>query len=165
MLEQIMIVEETPEMNRFLKTFALPEKPHSLLPVVPRNLGDISEVELMSLYSEFMSWVNYAQAQLIAAEIVEERELNTFEYTKACTLIEQWGNKIKGELVTIAKAKRDVEDKVQKQQEAYTQARAYRKLVETVFERCERGAQVLSRELSRRISLAPKENRAARFIA
>jgi hypothetical protein len=47
----------------------------------------------------------------------------------------------------------------------YTQARAYRKLVDTVFDRCERGAQVLSRELSRRISLAPKESRANRFIA
>jgi hypothetical protein len=165
MLEQMMIEKEIPEMDRFLRNFALPEKPHSLLPVVPRNLGDISEVELMSLYSEFMSWVNYAKAQLVTAEIVEERELNAFEYVKACTLIEQWGNKVKGELVTIAKAKRDVEDKVQKQQEAYTQARAYRKLVDTVFDRCERGAQVLSRELSRRISLAPKENRAARFIA
>ena len=68
-----MIEQEIPEMDRFLRNFALPEKPHSLLPVVPRNLGDISETELMSLYSEFMSWVNYAQAQLIAAEIVEER--------------------------------------------------------------------------------------------
>ena len=72
MLEQRMIVEETPEMDRFLRNFALPEKPHSLLPVVPRNLADISEVELMSLYSEFMSWVNYAKAQLVTAEIVEE---------------------------------------------------------------------------------------------
>ena len=160
-----MITEETPEMTRFLKTFAFPEKPHSLLPVVPRNLGDISEIDLMSLYSEFMSWVNYAKAQLVTGEIIEERELNTFEYIKACTLIEQWGNKVKGELVTIAKAKRDVENKVQKQQEVYTQARAYRKLVDTVFDRCERGAQVLSRELSRRISLAPKESRANRFTA
>ena len=74
MLEQRMIVEETPEMDRFLRNFALPEKPHSLLPVVPRNLADISEVELMSLYSEFMSWVNYAKAQLVTAEIVEETE-------------------------------------------------------------------------------------------
>ena len=164
MLERVMTPEETPELKRFLQTFSFPEKPHGLLPVVPRNLGDISETELMSLYSEFMSWVNYAKAQLVTAEIVEERELNTFEYVKACTLIEQWGNKVKGELVTIAKAKRDVENKVQTQQEAYTQARAYRKLVDTVFDRCERGAQVLSRELSRRISLAPKENRASRYL-
>ena len=164
MLERKMIIDETQEMDRFLHNFLLPEKPHGLLPVVPRNLGDISEIDLMSLYSEFMAWVNYTKSQLVSAEIIEERELNTFEYIKACTLIEQWGNKVKGELVTIAKAKRDVEEKVQTQQETYTQARAYRKLVDTVFDRCERGAQVLSRELSRRISLAPKENRASRFL-
>jgi hypothetical protein len=44
------------------------------------------------------------------------------------------------------------------------QKRAYRKLVDTVFDRCERGAQVVSRELSRRIGMSGKELRQHRFM-
>jgi hypothetical protein len=51
------------------------------------------------------------------------------------------------------------------QQESYQAARAYRKLVETMFDSCERGAQLLSRELSRRIGLGGKDNRMARYTA
>jgi hypothetical protein len=63
----------------------------------------------------------------------------------------------------LAKARRDVDPEVIQQQEEHLNSRAYRKMVDAVFERCERGAQVLSRELSRRISIAPQERRQARF--
>ncbi len=67
--------------------------------------------------------------------------------------------------VTIAKARRDIDSRVTSQQDEHRQARAYRKLVESVFDRCERGAQLLSRELSRRIGLHSKETRGSRFSA
>ena len=112
-----------------------------------------------------MAWLTYAKAQLVQAEIAEERERNILEYLQSSVLIEQWDNKMKGDLVTVAKAKRDVDPRITDQLEVYTQKRAYRKLVDTVFDRCERGAQVVSRELSRRISLAPKDNRLNRYTA
>ena len=59
----------------------------------------------------------------------------------------------------------DTKAEVIEAQQLYSEKRAYRKLVESVFERCERGAQVISRELSRRISLAPQERRQARYSA
>jgi hypothetical protein len=151
------------ELERFTRNFSLPERPHGQLPEIPTHIGDMGELELMELYTEFMAWLNYAKAQLVIAEIDEERELNHLEYVKSATLISLWDNKSKGDMVTISKAKRDVDVKIQTQQEAYIQARAYRKLVDTVFDRCERGTQIISRELSRRISTAPQERRLARY--
>jgi hypothetical protein len=152
-----------PEMELFKQNFPLPEKPKGLLPELPRNIGDIGDHDLMELYTDFMAWLVYAKAQLVQAEIAEERTRNEFEYLQSSILIEQWGNKTKGDLVTVAKAKRDIDPKITEQLEIYTQKRAYRKLVDTVFDRCERGAQVVSRELSRRIGMSGKELRQHRF--
>lgn len=153
----------TPELERFTRNFALPERPHGSFPEIPTAIGDMGELELMELYTEYMAWLNYAKAQLVIAEIDEERELNHLEYLRSTTLISLWDNKTKGDMVTISKAKRDVDAKIQTQQDAHLQARAYRKLVDTVFDRCERGTQIISRELSRRISTAPQDRRLARY--
>lgn len=112
-----------------------------------------------------MSWVSYAKAELVKAEIDEDRLLNASKFEDASALIGQWAAEAKGDRVTIAKARRDTDPRVIAATEAYRQARAYRKLVEAMFDRCERGAQVLSRELSRRIGLAPREGKLHRFTA
>tara|TARA_Y100000310_G_C20509332_1_gene728025 strand:+ start:664 stop:1020 length:357 start_codon:yes stop_codon:yes gene_type:complete len=112
----------------------------------------------MSLYSEMVSWVNYAKAEMVKAEIIEENALSLLKQTEAEALLEQWDSG-KGDRVTMAKARRDVDPRVKEQQSQYYQSRAYRKMVDTVFDRGERNANVLSRELSRRISLTPNERR------
>lgn len=117
----------------------------------------------MELYSQYMSWVSYAKAELVQAEIDEERVANDLKITEAEVLIGQWGVSTKGDTVTLAKARRDVDPEVIKWQNKHLEARAYRKLVDSVFERCERGAQLLSRELSRRISMAPQERRQSKY--
>lgn len=117
----------------------------------------------MALYGQYMAWMSYAKAELVQAEIEEERVANDLKVTEAEVLIGQWGASTKGDTVTLAKARRDVDPEVVKWQNKHLEARAYRKLVDSVFERCERGAQLLSRELSRRISIAPQERRQARF--
>lgn len=111
----------------------------------------------MSLYSEFVAWASYAKAELVKAEIEEERSANRIKVKEAVALIDQWSSDAKGDRVTIAKARRDADPDVVQVQEEHRQARAYRKLVDTMFDRCERASQVLSRELSRRIGMNPKE--------
>lgn len=118
----------------------------------------------MSLYNEFMAWVSYAKADYVMAEIAEDRTENNLKVVEARAIIGQWSAGSKGDTVTLAKARRDIDPAVVSAREEHLQARAYRKLVESVFERCERGAQVLSRELSRRIGLAPKEYRQAKYL-
>jgi hypothetical protein len=114
----------------------------------------------MSLYSEMVSWVNYAKAEVSKAEIVEEQSMGALKHLEAATLIKQWDDKVnKAETVTMSKARRDVDSEVVDATDNHREARAYRKLVDTVFDRCERNANVISRELSRRISLSPVERR------
>lgn len=116
----------------------------------------------MNAYSEFMSWLSYAKTELVVAEIDEERCANNLRLMEAQTLIGQWSGE-KGDTVTLAKARRDTDPQVLETQDKHLGARAYRKLVESVFERCERSTQILSRELSRRISTAPQDRRLHRY--
>ena len=113
----------------------------------------------MSLYSQMVSWVNYAKAEVVQAEVIEEYKLSALRQTEAFTLISQWDTTKKGDTVTMAKARRDVDSEVVICVKNHREARAYRKMVDTVFDRCERNANVLSRELSRRISMTPVERR------
>ncbi len=157
------IKKEDDVLIRFSKKFTLPDKPADALPELPKHLDDLSDAALMDIYSEFMSWLSYVKAELVKAEIAEEREFNYSRLIDAKVLIEQWGDEAKGDRVTIAKARRDIDNRVVAQQDSHREARAYRKLTESVFDRCERATQLLSRELSRRISNSPREGRSARF--
>jgi hypothetical protein len=149
--------------EKFNQKFTMPPRPAGEMPQVPQYLDELSDAELMSLYGEFMAWVSYSKAELVEAEINEERQANNCRIVEAKCLIGQWSDTAKGDTVTLAKARRDVDPEVIEQQEEHLNSRAYRKMVDAVFERCERGAQVLSRELSRRISIAPQERRQARY--
>ena len=152
-------------MGEFLSKFPLAFKPEGEFPELPSYLDDMPDSELMELYTKFINWGSYAKSELVQAEIVEERSAASQKFSEATTLINQWGEGAKGDTVTLAKARRDVDPAVISTTEEYLQARALRKLTEAVFERCERGAQVISRELSRRISMAPNERRQGKFSA
>lgn len=151
--------------ERFNKVFSLPKKPGEELPELPKHLDDMDDSTLMECYSEFMAWLSYAKSELVKAEIDEERESNYCRLLESKVLIEQWSDEAKGDRVTIAKARRDIDNRVVAQQEEHRKARAYRKLVESVFDRCERATQLLSRELTRRVSSGPREHRNHRFNA
>lgn len=157
--------EPDPALAKFSRKFSHPSRPSAEVPDLPKHLDDLGDDDLMDLYTEFMSWVSYAKAEMVHAEIDEEREANFLRILEAKVLIEQWGAEAKGDRVTIAKARRDIDSRVVSQQDAHRQARAYRKLVEAMFDRCDRGAQLLSRELSRRIGLHSRESRSGRFGA
>jgi hypothetical protein len=155
----------TDPVERFKDKFSLPARPGSAPPEIPRDLDGLSDADLMNLYREFMAWVSYSQSELVMAEIDEEKQSHKCRLSESTVLIGQWNSADKADRVTLAKARRDVDPIVVAQQEAYQTARAYRKLVETMFASCERGAQLLSRELSRRIGLGSKDNRITRYTA
>jgi hypothetical protein len=144
---------------KFFLRFDLPKKPGDEIPGLPSYLDELSDADLMALYSQMVSWVNYAKAEVVQAEIIEENTLSALRQTEAFALISQWDDTNKGDTVTMAKARRDVDPEVGVRRRKHHEARAYRKMVDTVFDRCERNANVLSRELSRRISLTPVERR------
>lgn len=159
------LAPKSPIMGNFLEKFSLPERPQGSVPEIPPFLDELPDNKLMEFYTLFMAWVSFAKADMVLAEIDEERAANDLKLTEAETLIGQWSDKEKGDTVTLAKARRDTKQEVVEAQRLYSEKRAYRKLVESVFERCERGAQVISRELSRRISLSPQERRQGKYTA
>lgn len=156
---------EDPSVVKFKQRFSLPDRPTEALPDLPHNLDDLCDADLMEHYREFVAWVSFAKAELVKAEIDEERTAHECKIVESQTLIGQWSADAKGDRVTLAKARRDVDPQVLKYQEAHLKARAYRKLAEAMFDRCERGAQLLSRELSRRVGSGQRESRNARMTA
>ena len=144
---------------KFNLKFDSPRKPGDAMPTLPEELDVLSDGELMSQYAEMVSWVNYAKSELVHAEIIEENALSALRQAEALALLEQWDRDNKGDTVTMAKARRDVDPTVVERHTRHHEARSYRKLVDTVFDRGERNANVLSRELSRRISLTPNERK------
>jgi len=160
--------ESTPEpapVTKFKRQFSLPDRPSVDLPDIPNDLDDLSDSALMESYREFVAWVSFSKAELVKAEIAEEYAAHMAKITEAECLIGQWSNDTKSDRVTLAKARRDIDPKVVAQQEALLAARAYRKLADAMFDRCERGAQLLSRELTRRVGGGQRDNRNARLTA
>ena len=149
----------TKAQAKFNLKFDVPRKPGDEMPGLPASLDGLSDDSLMALYSEMVSWVNYAKSELVHAEIIEENALSALRHVEALALLEQWDAANKGDTVTMAKARRDVDPRVMEQQERHHEARSYRKLVATGVDRGERNSNVLSRELSRRSSLIPAERR------
>lgn len=114
----------------------------------------------MNRYAEFVAWANYAKSVLVQAEIEEEQAEHDLKVVEAQTLIGEWSSD-KKDTVTAAKARRDTDKTVVDARQKLLNARAYRKLLESVYDRCEKSGAVLSRELSRRIGL--KEYKTQRY--
>ena len=162
--EEVVPTTSTRIIEDFSEQFGLPERPGDQMPSIPSSIDTLSDSSLMRLYGEMISWLSYAQSELVKADIDEDFYATALKLAEARTLIDQWGDGSKGDTVTLAKARRDVDPDVVNATQQHLNARAYRKLVGTLYERCERGLQIISRELSRRIAHAPTEHRQQRFI-
>ena len=62
-----------PIMGDFLSKFSLPDRPGGTVPDLPNFLDEMPENVLMESYTLFMSWMSYSKAELVMAEIAEER--------------------------------------------------------------------------------------------
>ncbi len=121
--------------------------------MIPFNLDDLSDANLMALYSQFVGWTNYAKAQLVLAELDVQYEEDRLESLSALKLLSLASLESKSDTVTLRKAHRDSDPEYMKQKFCLRKAEASKKLTDTVFDRCERATSLLSRELSRRISM------------
>ena len=74
---------------KFFLRFDFPKKPGDEIPKLPPHLDELSDADLMSLYSQMVSWVNYAKAEVVQAEVIEENTLSALRQTEAMALLEQ----------------------------------------------------------------------------
>ena len=126
------------------------------------SFDQLGDADVMNKYAEFVAWANYAKSVLVQAEIEEEQAEHDLKLVEAHSLIEEWSvTTAKKDTVTAAKARRDLSENVVGARQRLLNARAYRKLIDSVYDRCEKSGAVLSRELSRRIGL--KEYKTQRY--
>lgn len=121
-------------------------KPHTEeLPDLPFDPSSISDSELMTMFSTYVSWQNYLDLQLAEVEFVAENVETAYEEIKG----KAWGA-----LGGTATDKRVTVEAVPRVVSAKTKLAEANKSVGLVKKElfvAERGANLLSRELSRRI--------------
>lgn len=136
----------------------LPTRPELEMPHLSGDIGDLSDGALMKLYNEHVQWANFMAVQVAKADIEEddaEAALTTAS-AKYMILNAPTGRDDK---VTIIRAQRDADPEVVALSQKVREAKAFRKMVTTIFTNLERSTAAISRELSRRIGLAPAQGR------
>lgn len=127
----------------------------------------------MEMFSHAVSWQNFADTIATESEIREAELLSHKETLEAKILLDSWNNRpqitgpkggIRSDFTaTIAKAARDSDTEVVSINELYLKAKASRKRAQTVRDNSERVAQLISREISRRIGREYTERKQARY--
>lgn len=131
-------------------------------PTLPPDITALGDEDLMLLYTQFSSYSDFVNTQLSCA-IIDERDIERqIEYEEASALIRHHTSNSKG-TVTIMKAMVDVDPEIAKLKKLHTEKYAYRKLLETLANNCERGSMVCSRELTRRTAGDTFKTRTRKF--
>lgn len=132
----------------------VPPRPSQEPPVMPDELTDLTDSELMKLMTAVNKWANHLGYQLSRAQVAEKFAAQLVEKLSAFQQI-----KNKGGSVTAMKASvwddEHYADARQKEHDAY----AHRKLVEALYNAVDRDSFVLSRELTRRIGRNDRDRR------
>lgn len=116
----------------------------------------------MLLFSRYIAWQNFVAVKHVQAEVAEADAETSLRYAEATGLVESWTG-AKEDRVTVAKAERELDPDVREARQTYDKARAHRKMLGVLVANMERGAALISRELSRRIGRDPVERRDRRW--
>ena len=140
--------------------FARPGVPGPEAPELFMDLGELTADEMMNLFAEFSAWANYAAVKVAEAEAAEDDVESDLKVAEARFLINSM--EVDDQKITTARLKRDSDPEVIRLQKELRRCRAVRKLLTTYFSNYERSAAVLSRELTRRSTLFPHEQRSSK---
>ncbi len=148
--------EESAHASRRLRGqgLSLPTPPVSEAPDMPADITELSDEELMELYSKLVTIQNFVTAQLAAAE-VDERMCEK----KAARLQAAKMGNTSDKTVSAAKARVASDPEVVVVLTELDSIYAYRKLVEAVHQNLDRNVTLASRELTRRTSSTPNGKR------
>jgi len=130
-------------------------------PGLPEDVSALSDDALVRMMTVLSGWADYLEAELAAAEVHERGCNDILEVIEAEGLIRNWGE---SGSVNVAKARAKVSSsEVVEARDQAQVAYARRKYLTTIFNRAERGAALLSRELTRRLGREQVTRRADRY--
>lgn len=135
-----------------------PERPGSKPPLLPEDLTDQSDRELMKLLTRLGKWVGYLGYQKSAAEVDERFAATKVERMAALAQIKNKGGSVSAMKASVWDSD-EYSDAKRAEQEAY----AYRKLVEALYNAVDKDSFTVSRELTRRTGRNDREKRQQRW--
>ena len=138
----------------------LPGRPAKPVPEIPLNLPDVGDQRLMELFTLYTAWANFIDVRRVQAEIEEATAETELKVLDATGLAAGWVDP-KESRVTIIRAETKLDPEYAAAQSRFDEAKARRKMLTVLSTNMERGAALLSRELTRRVGRAPIEGRAA----
>jgi|APCry1669191860_1035381.scaffolds.fasta_scaffold21895_2 hypothetical protein len=116
------------------------------IPVIPDDLTDIEDQELMRLFQHFVEYNNFLLLQISCARIDEENATKDFDRYEASMLLQA----VKGETVARTKAKVISSPEGQALEDELAVRRNYHSLLKSIQDGVTESTKVISRELSRR---------------
>lgn len=124
-----------------------PSRPHVDIPDMPLQVGDMPDDELMELFNTFTAWADYLAVETAKKSAVEEYHEDNLTELKANYIL-------LGSNTVTGRAQADVAPDVRDLRRRLRTAKNVRKLLEAKFTNCDRNAKALSRELTRRTTVA-----------
>jgi hypothetical protein len=129
-------------------------RPDGESPALPRDPTELDDSQLMVAFTNFMGWVDFSATQLGFAEVDERCAESMLDKKRDLLMLRKRPTAEalrKGEeRITLIKAEIEDDPDVIELAQAHAIAYARRKLLNTTYERYDRDAFVLSREITRR---------------
>ena len=129
-------------------------QPADEIPQIPEDITLLGDRDLMNLYAEFTAWVNFFSTQLARCE---SDELEQASFVRRAEARAQAASESK----TVAGAKAEAQDDagVIRATDTYVEMKAKKKAITIYMESLERAANLLSRELTRRLAYVNRPDR------
>lgn len=149
----------------------LPPKPDES-PTLPEDLTELSDAELMKLFSKWTQWQNYMSAQLALAEVDEQYAKSCVAKYEALSLISERASlhsnsevkaAEKANATTYLKALAYTDSAFTEAKDEVNVTYAYRKLIEIKHTESDKNTALISRELTRRVGRNDREGRNAKW--
>lgn len=146
----------------------LAPRPADASPELPEDPTALDDAALMTLFTKFVAWADYSATHLALAEVDEATVKTLLDAKKDVLLIRHMPSsealRKREDTMTRVRAEVDTDAEVLDLEQQRLNAYALRKLLAATFERYDRDAALLSRELTRRTGgQDPKTRRASRW--
>ena len=140
-----------------LQGIPVPSRPRHEFPVLPNDVTDLSDSDLMTLFREVVRWSEFLAVQKAVAEVDERYAEAALDKGKIILGVNLKSND--------GRAAAAENDDLWALQDEFMRCMAYRKVIEVTYDNSERNAALVSRELTRRVNRDARDGRADRWSA
>ena len=139
-----------------------PDRPEEDVPKLPAELAELTDSQMMSLFSRFTRWADYFSVLVALDEVKEKFAEDEVRRLEDLFMLANRPERPQSGELTMIKASMEGDAEIAAARQEFRVVYAHRTLIQVFFEAAERDAAVLSRELTRRTEMEPYNRRADR---